>query len=290
MDTIVADRVFLIRGIIKDRDDMTLSGVKVTIAQHPEFGETISRSDGAYDMVVNGGGVLTLSYEKEGYIPVQRVIESAWEKITCLEDIVLVPYDPNPNPINLGNSEIQVAQGSVSTDQDGQRQATLVIPSGTSAKLQLEDGSTSPLSTATIRATELTVGENGPEAMPADLPGNVGYTYAVDFSVDEVQSQGAGQIAFDRPIYNYVENFLDFPVGGSVPAAYYDPDKVAWIPSQNGRIIKILAIENEEAQLDISGSGNPATAEELAALGSIRLSCVSWPRFIQWERACGGFP
>jgi hypothetical protein len=264
---IVADRVFLIRGKINDRYGMGLTGVRISVVHHPEFGETFSRSDGTYDLVVNGGGVLAIAYEKEGYIPAQRVIESVWEQITCLDDITLLAYDSQPNPISLDNSEIQVARGSISADRDGERQATLILPAGTSAQIQREDGGTAPLSTATIRATEITIGEGGPEAMPAELPGNVGYTYAVDFSVDEVRGNESGQVSFDRPIYNYVENFIGFPVGGLVPAAYFDHEKSAWIPSENGLVIEVLAIENEMAQLDVKGIGSPATTEELAALG-----------------------
>ncbi|MBE7445585.1 MAG: hypothetical protein HS132_10180 [Planctomycetia bacterium] len=42
-----------------------------------------------------------------------------------------------------------------------------------------------------VRATEYTVGENGPENMPAPLPPQVGYTYCVEMSVDEALSAGA---------------------------------------------------------------------------------------------------
>jgi uncharacterized repeat protein (TIGR02059 family) len=209
--TIVADRVFLIRGKVNDRDGIGLAGVKISIANHSEFGETTSRSDGAYDLVVNGGGLLTVSFEKDNYITAQRVIESAWEQIKCLDDVVLLAYDSKPSPISLENIESQVVQGSISADKDGERQATLIIPAGTSAQMQLQDGSTAPLTTATIRATEITVGENGPNAMPAELPGNVGYTYAVDFSVDEARNSGTDQVSFDRPIYNYVERTLSEP-------------------------------------------------------------------------------
>ena len=102
---------------------------------------------------------------------------------------------------------MQVAQGSEITDADGTRQATLIIPAGVTARL--DDGT--PISDLTIRATEYTVGTNGPQAMPAILPPNVGYTYCVDYSADEAVAAGSKSVIFDQPIYHYVENFIGFP-------------------------------------------------------------------------------
>jgi hypothetical protein len=65
-------------------------------------------------------------------------------------------------------------------------------------------------------------------------------------------------------VLQYVENFLGFPVGGIVPVGYYDPIKVAWVPSANGRVIKILSIGGGFAQLDTTGTGS---ADNGAALG-----------------------
>src|SRR5208283_5910962 len=33
-----------------------LPGVTITVINHPEFGQTLSRADGMFDLVVNGGG------------------------------------------------------------------------------------------------------------------------------------------------------------------------------------------------------------------------------------------
>lgn len=66
--------------------------------------------------------------------------------------------------------------------------------------------------------------------MPAKLPPTSGYTYAVDLSVDEALGAGATRVDFSMPLPFYVDNFLDFPVGGIVPAGWYDRSKDAWIP------------------------------------------------------------
>jgi hypothetical protein len=56
-------------------------------------------------------------------------------------------------------------------------------------------------------------------------------------------------------------------VGGIVPVGYYDATKAAWIPSDNGRVLKVLAVTGGLASLDVTGSGTPSDAPTLAALG-----------------------
>jgi len=51
--------------------------------------------------------------------------------------------------------------------------------------MDLPNGTTMPLSTLSIRATEYTVGDTGPAAMPATCPPTSAYTYAVEYSADE---------------------------------------------------------------------------------------------------------
>ncbi|MCL6614176.1 MAG: hypothetical protein K6U03_06125, partial [Firmicutes bacterium] len=168
---------------------------------------------------------------------------------------MMVKPDPEVTEVRMDSPEMQIARGSVITDKDGTRQATLLIPAGT----KLEG-----LSHATLhlRATEYTVGEKGPQAMPAELPPQVGYTYCVELSADETE-----EVRFDRPVYFYVENFLNFPVGTPVPVGYYDRVKGVWVPSQNGRVILIVGINDGLAQVDLDGSGAPAGEEGLNEIG-----------------------
>ena len=221
--TINPIRAAVLRGQVLDRDGQPIPGVTITVLNHPEFGTTTTRADGMLDLAVNGGGYLTVSYAKAGYLPVQRQVDVPWQDYTWLPDVVLISQDSQVTTIDLtAATPIQVARGSVQTDADGSRQATLLVPQGTQASMTLPDGSTAPLSTLHMRATEYTVGPNGPQAMPAELPPTSGYTYAVDLSADEATAAGATTVTFDRPLPFYVENFLNFPVGGIVPAGYYD--------------------------------------------------------------------
>lgn len=266
--TIEEKRAAVIRGKVLNRDNVPLSDVLIAILNHPEFGSTLSRSDGYFDMAVNGGGLLTVSYKKDGYLTAQRQVNVPWNDFDLLQDVVLIPYDSTATNIDLADAgSMQVARGSQVTDSDGTRKATLIFPAGVQAEMEMPDGTKKPLTTMTVRATEYTVGANGPQAMPAELPANVGYTYCVEYSADEAVAAGATRVSFDEPVIHYVENFIGFPVGGIVPMGYYDYEQAAWIPSKNGRVIKILSINDGMVDLDIDGSGLAANAEALAAMG-----------------------
>src|SRR5688500_2470994 len=118
-----------------------------------------------------------------------------------------------------------------------------------------------------VPATEYTVGPNVPAAMPGALPPSSAYTYAVELSVDEAVAAGATTVQFSQPIPLYVENFLGFPVGGAVPAGYYDRVKGQWVASDNGKIIRVIGIVEGLAELDTDGDGAPDDAATQAALG-----------------------
>ncbi len=260
-------RVVIVRGTVSDREGSPVSGVRVSVKDHPELGATLSREDGAFDLAVNGGGVLVLEYEKAGFLPAQRRLETPWRDFLVVDNVALVPLDGEVTVVSSGAVAGQVARGSRVEDTDGSRQATLLFPPATGAQLVLADGSLQPLPTLSVRATEYTVGPNGPQAMPARLPPTSGYTYAVELNADEAVAAEAKRVVFDRPVSFYVENFLDFPVGGIVPSGYYDRDLAVWIPSDNGRVLAVLSVSGGLAALDVDGSGHAAGAAALAELG-----------------------
>jgi RHS repeat-associated protein len=265
--TIVVTRAAVLRGRVLDRGDNPLSGVTIGILGHPEYGQTLTRADGMFDMVVNGGGMLTVTYARQGYIAVQRQALPHWLGFARLPDVTMLPYDARVSAINLAAAApVQVALGSAVTDADGSRQATLLFTAGMTATMTLPGGAVQPLSTLHVRATELTVGATGRSAMPGDLPPTSAYTYAVDFSADEARGAGATGVQFSQPVYSYVQNFLGFPAGQAVPTAYYDPGQGTWVPAANGLVLRILSITNGMADIDLR-TGTPATPIALADLG-----------------------
>ncbi len=252
-DTIVPQRTVLLRGKAVSRQGNPIAGAKIAILNHPEFGATATRSDGRFDMVVNGGTTLTVVYEHPDYIMSQRSITVPWEDWREIDEVVLIPYDTNVTVINF-TQPMEVARGSAVSDDDGNRQATLLFPQQI-ATMILPDGTEEPLPVLHVRATEFTVGPNGPAAMPAALPPTTVFTYAVEWSVDEAVASGATEVRFASPLIHYLENFLDVPVGTIVPAGYYDRQRGVWVGSDNGLVVKIVNITSGLADFDITGDG-----------------------------------
>jgi RHS repeat-associated protein len=265
--TIDKSIVAVIKGKVLSNDMQPLSGVEIAIFNHPEFGKTLSRLDGKFDLAVNGGGYIILNYKKDGYLPIQRQIKTPWQNYAIVDSAVMTRLDPNATEIKLTDS-IQVAKGSIVSDDRGTRQAVMLFRENTQATVELADGSTQVLNDFNVRATEYTVGTNGPLAMPAQLPSNVAYTYCVELSLDEAQSLNATNVVFNKPVSYYVDNYLDFPVGAHVPVGYYDRNKSSnWIPMDDGRIIKIVSIINNKAQIDINGDNILEPTDSLLVLG-----------------------
>jgi RHS repeat-associated protein len=261
------DAIAVIRGGVRVRDGGALSGVRVRVAHRPELGFTLTRPDGRFDLAVLGGGQVVLEYELAGYVPAERTIDVPWSDYVEAPEVALVPYDTAATQLAFGSgTSMQVAQATPAADTDGARRATLLFPSGTEAEMILANGAHVPLALGTVRATELTVGPDGPDAMPAELPLGTGYTYAVELSVDEAIAAGATGVEFSQPVPLYVENFLGFPVGGQVPIGYYDRSLSTWVPEDDGRIVEILGVTGGLADLDVDGSGQPASGAALSAL------------------------
>jgi hypothetical protein len=261
------NRIAVIRGKVRNTAKNPMAGVKVNILHHPEWGETYTREDGMFDLVVNGGGALTVEYSQWGSLPLQRTVDVPYQDYTWADDVVLTSLDYNWSYIDLSaEDEIQVAFAPPVQDAHGSRQSILMFPRGTQAAMMLPDGSTTYLNQFSVNATEYTVGDTGQQAMPADLPPSTAYTYAVEYSIDEALYSNAQHVFFSQPVWSYTDNFINFPVGSIVPAGWYDRQKAAWVSSANGRIIQIVDIQDDIAILDVSGRGT-ATAQELADLG-----------------------
>ncbi len=261
-------RMAVLRGRVVDQGPKPIAGVRVSLAGQPKLGSTQTKQDGTFDLVVNGGAAVRVAFEGANLLRAERTLRPSWNAFERVPDVILMPVDPQVSEVRLGaDSVMQVATGSRITDRSGGRTGTLAFRSGTSANLVLPDGSKQPLADAHVRITEYTVGDGGPNAMPASLPPQSGYTYAVELSVDEAQTAGAQTVEFSKPVAYYVENFLRFPVGEPVPSGYFDRNKGEWVAATSGRVIKVLSTAAGSTQIDSDGDGQADGADALSALG-----------------------
>lgn len=266
--TIQRDFAAVVRGTVTTRTGQPLPNVRVSIKDRPEFGQTRSRANGEFDLALNGAETVVINYERPGYLPVQRRVFVQPHDYTVAENVILIQVDASTTPVVFGSTSTQAHRSSVSQDVDGSRAATVVILPGTTATMRLPDGSSQPLAAGQIRATEYSVGLNGRQAMPGELPASSAYTYAVELSLDEALQAGATRVDFSRPIPVYVSNFLETPVGQVVPVGSFDRARAAWVPEDDGRVIRILSVDATGlAILDVDGSGDSATPQQLTALG-----------------------
>jgi RHS repeat-associated protein len=257
-------RAATLRGTVHDRSGNPVAGVKITVIGHLELGQTMTRSDGVFDLAVNGGGAMTLRYTKSGYLEAQRLVASQWNDQKVLDDVVIVGIDSAVSTVVMSAATSQVARGTTMSDADGARRATLIFPPGLSASIVAANGTTTTASALHVRATEFTVGPTGPKSMPASLPSSVAYTYCVDLAADEAVSAGASSVVFSKPVPFYVDNFANLPVGTGVPSASYDTAAAKWVASDNGVVLRIVSITSGAADLDLNGDG---IADDASAIG-----------------------
>jgi RHS repeat-associated protein len=264
--TIDKSRVAVIRGQVSSSDGQPLSEASVAILNHPELGSTLTRPDGNFDIAVNGGGRVTVTFQKAGFLPAHREVSAPVRDYAWSAPVTLVQLDAQVTRVDLSQSAPQLVRGSPVSDQDGSRQAHLLLKPGTQAGLTV-NGQSRSLNVLSIRATEYTIGQNGIARMPANLPPETGYTYAVEFSADEGLAAGATAVTFNQPVISYVENFLGMPVGTPVPAGYYDRERGVWVAAPNGRVIQVLNVVDGKAALDVDGDGKADSGAALSGLG-----------------------
>jgi RHS repeat-associated protein len=248
-----AKRFSVVTGLVHDQGGAPIAGVAVTMLGHPEYGTAFTDGAGRYSLPVEGGSVMTVTCEQQGLITAHRKVNVPWNDIAIVETMVMIPYDQKATTVTFdGNPNTVIThQSTPVNDQWGTRSATTVFTGDNQAYLVDNNGNTlQQLTTITTRATEFTT----PDSMPAKLPPNSAYTYCVDLTVD-----GAERVKFAKPVVTWVENFLGFPVGEPVPVGYYDTVRGLWVPSDSGRVVRLLDTNSDgivDAYDDV-GDGQP---------------------------------
>uniref|UniRef100_A0A8C0FLL7 Teneurin-1 n=1 Tax=Bubo bubo TaxID=30461 RepID=A0A8C0FLL7_BUBBB len=105
-------RACVIRGQVVAIDGTPLVGVNVSFLHHNEYGYTISRQDGSFDLVAVGGISVTLVFDRSPFISEKRTLWLPWNRFIIVDKVVMQRTESDtpscdissfisPNPIVL---------------------------------------------------------------------------------------------------------------------------------------------------------------------------------------------
>ncbi|XP_073763438.1 teneurin-3 isoform X38 [Danio rerio] len=81
--------VSIIRGQVLTADGTPLIGVNVSFVHYPDHGYTITRQDGMFDILANGGASLTLSFERAPFLTQFRTVWIPWNVFYVMDTLVM---------------------------------------------------------------------------------------------------------------------------------------------------------------------------------------------------------
>ena len=85
-------RVSVVRGKVLTPSGQGLRGVRVSNGLSLKEGFTLTRSDGWFDMLVNGGGVVTLNFGKSPFPYQSRSVYVPWNQVNRNHKIIYTHY------------------------------------------------------------------------------------------------------------------------------------------------------------------------------------------------------
>lgn len=88
-----------------------LMGVRVSTTT-PLEGFTMTREDGMYDLLVNGGGAVTLQFGRSPFRPQTYIVYVPWNEVVIIDNVVMVTGDEKAvasiaqQPCNIHDYEV----------------------------------------------------------------------------------------------------------------------------------------------------------------------------------------
>ncbi|XP_072520138.1 teneurin-2 isoform X2 [Salminus brasiliensis] len=79
----------LIRGQVLTTDGTPLVGVNVSFVKYPHYGYTLTRQDGTFDLIANGGASLTLHFERAPFLSQERTVWLPWNSFYAMDTLML---------------------------------------------------------------------------------------------------------------------------------------------------------------------------------------------------------
>ncbi|XP_043256177.1 teneurin-a isoform X2 [Colletes gigas] len=82
-------RVAVMRGQVVTEQGIGIVGLRVSVDRDSRFGFTLTRADGWFDVLVNGGGAVTLQFQRSPFKPHTRTVFVPWNQIVVLPPVVM---------------------------------------------------------------------------------------------------------------------------------------------------------------------------------------------------------
>uniref|UniRef100_A0A8C6L8M9 Teneurin-4 n=1 Tax=Nothobranchius furzeri TaxID=105023 RepID=A0A8C6L8M9_NOTFU len=79
----------VIRGQVVTSDGTPLVGVNVSFINNPSYGYTVTRQDGSFDLVTNGGIAIALHFERAPFITQEHTLWLPWGRFFVMDTIVM---------------------------------------------------------------------------------------------------------------------------------------------------------------------------------------------------------
>uniref|UniRef100_A0A182M9Z1 Tenascin-like protein n=1 Tax=Anopheles culicifacies TaxID=139723 RepID=A0A182M9Z1_9DIPT len=92
LETFNESRSAVIRGRVVTSLNMGLVGVRVSTST-PLEGFTLTRDDGWFDLMVNGGGAITLQFGRSPFRPQTRIVQVPWNEVVIIDTVVMSTSD-----------------------------------------------------------------------------------------------------------------------------------------------------------------------------------------------------
>jgi len=290
----------IITGIATDKAGSPIENITIKILNNSQYGSVKTNKDGKFNIPVEGGTPLTVSYQKDGFLPVHRKIDVPVQNWANVETVALSSLDTKVTEIVLATDKTALHVSSKTNDARGERETTLVFDGISKATVKRADGSTHDLENIKVRATEF----DTPASMPAKLPEGTAFTFASALTLDGVEA--GSQVDFDKPVIIYLDNFLKFEVGEIVPVGFYNEKTGKWEAADNGVVVKLLdsdsdglvdGLDNDDDGQadDLNSDGN--TSDEVAGIkdnAKYAAGKTYWraeiPHFTTWDLNYGSAP
>ncbi|XP_064637221.1 teneurin-m-like isoform X2 [Lineus longissimus] len=96
-------QVSVIRGKAMAKDGSPLIGVRVSVTSQPLYGFTLTREQGLFDILVNGGGSVTLQFLRQPFKTKAATVTVPWNKLITMDPVIMTLGDeaitaPEPCP------------------------------------------------------------------------------------------------------------------------------------------------------------------------------------------------